>query len=99
MPPLLRDRHALEQERRDKVKAKLARETDTTVPLLSGGNEGDQLRGIPAIGRGVSGAIRDTSPDRVTLTSDRRRTMAARSEPGSAAGANRPQSDTANPTP
>lgn len=32
--------------------------------------DGLTLRGIPAIGRGVSGAIRDTSPDRVSLPSE-----------------------------
>lgn len=34
-----------------------------------------RLRGIPAIGRGVSGAIRGTDPERHVLESDRRASL------------------------
>lgn len=42
--------------------AQLSGETKD-VPLRPGASEGDQLRGIPAIGRGVSGAVPGTNPE------------------------------------
>ena len=52
-------RRQLEAQDRERVKRVTARTDDDIDPRV--GSAG-RLRGIPAIGRGVSGAIRDTRP-------------------------------------
>lgn len=49
---------------------------DTNEPGPVGGTSGgdwERLRGLPAVGRGVSGAIRGTDPARETIRRDSRR--------------------------
>lgn len=65
---LLRIRHREEAERQAKVLAMIAREVDPGVPMrVVGTPAGDEqrLRGIPALGRGVGGAIAGTRPGNV----------------------------------
>lgn len=54
---------------------RLAREADDDIPMRGGataGGDGARLRGLPAIGRGSSGAIRGTNPERALLDKERR---------------------------
>lgn len=68
MSILLRVRHEAEAERQAKIIAQVARETDVSVPLRSGADERNKLlRGIPAVGRNVSGAITGTRPDTASV--------------------------------
>ncbi len=72
MSILLRIRHHHETKRNDRLKAELA-QTDHTPTTTSATPAGDQrkLRGIPAIGRGVTGAIQGSIPHANALpTSD-----------------------------
>jgi hypothetical protein len=65
-PILLRARHQTEAEHQAKLMAQIARDTDVDTPIrvTSGRPAGDErtLRGIPAIGRNVAGAIFGTNP-------------------------------------
>jgi hypothetical protein len=61
----------------DRKLAKILLETGEAAPkssagVTSGGDE-RRLRGLPAIGRGVSGAIRDTSPHLAVIAKESRR--------------------------
>jgi hypothetical protein len=66
MSILLRVRHHAEAERQAKLMAEIARDTDDDTPIraTSSTPAGDErkLRGIPAIGRGVAGAMPGTRP-------------------------------------
>lgn len=66
MSILLRIRHQQEAERQAKIMARLARETTGPIRVSSSRPAGDErtLRGIPAVGRNVAGAIPGTSPAR-----------------------------------
>lgn len=68
MSILLRIRHHAEAERHAKIMAEIARDTDIDTPIrvISSRPAGDErtLRGIPAIGRSVAGAITGTNPER-----------------------------------
>lgn len=70
MSILLRVRHLQEAERVAKIMAQLARETDGPMRVSSPRPAGDErtLRGIPAIGRSVAGAIPGTSPESFLLS-------------------------------
>lgn len=63
--PLLRDRHAKECETRKRQMDEMACEPDDQKIAKGATPAGDErrLRGIPAIGRGVGGAIPGTRPD------------------------------------
>ncbi len=65
MARLLRARHSQEARKNDRVKRELAMmifdEPVSTGGATAGGDE-RKLRGIPAIGRGVSGAVAGSSP-------------------------------------
>ena len=62
--PLLRDRHARECAKRERIMRELAQEPDEQHVVKGATPAGDErrLRGIPAIGRGVGGAIPGTRP-------------------------------------
>ncbi len=65
MGRLLRVRHRLEDSRNDRLKRELALGGDDKVASSGGATAGGderKLRGIPAIGRGVSGAVAGSSP-------------------------------------
>ncbi len=64
MSILLRIRHLAEDEANAKIIAQIARETDPCVELRpSSDDRNERLRGIPAVGKNVTGAIRGTSPE------------------------------------
>ena len=68
MSILLRIRHHDENERNAKIIAQIARETDQNIALRpSSDDRNERLRGIPAVGMNVSGAISDTRPDWVIV--------------------------------
>lgn len=66
MSILLRIRHLNEAERQAKLMAEIALDTgdDTPIKISSSTPAGDpqRLRGIPAIGKGVAGAIPGSRP-------------------------------------
>jgi hypothetical protein len=63
MSILLRIRHLEENERNAKVMAQIAQETDPNIDLRPSSDDRNQrLRGIPAVGRNVAGAIPGSSP-------------------------------------
>jgi hypothetical protein len=60
-------KHALEHVRQEQLIARIVRESEATADIKSSTGAtaaGDErrLRGLPAIGRGVAGAIPGTSP-------------------------------------
>ncbi len=61
------EREELERQRADAIRLALA-ESDPAVQLRDGpataGGDPVRLRGIPAIGKGVSGCVRGTDPER-----------------------------------
>jgi len=60
---LLRIRHHQENERNAKTIAQIARETDANIYLRpSSDDRNERLRGIPAVGMNVTGAIQGTRP-------------------------------------
>lgn len=63
----------------DRETAATATEAQPPAPKYASKLPGDgqTLRGLPAIGRGVSGAIPGTSPERVIAASDGSSTLAA----------------------
>jgi hypothetical protein len=65
MTILLRVRHYQEAQRQAKIIADLARETShqPNPPTLRPAGDERTLRGIPAIGRNVSGCIQGTNPE------------------------------------
>ena len=68
MSILLRIRHHDENERNAKIIAQIARETDKNIDLRpSSDDRNERLRGIPAVGMNVSGAISHTRPDWVIV--------------------------------
>jgi hypothetical protein len=66
---------------RKAVSEAVADEADLTLPKTADGDPA-RLRGLPAIGRSVSGAIRETDPERETVRRDeqqRRKALAPES--------------------
>jgi hypothetical protein len=71
----LAQKHAELHAQQARLLAKLAREAAPDVPMRSGataGGDPSRLRGLPAIGRGSSGAVRGTDPERALLAKERR---------------------------
>ena len=65
----------LEQQRQvlDRILAEVDAEETETVAGATGPLDHRRLRGIPAVGRGTSGAVFDTDPLRTLLAKERRR--------------------------
>jgi len=69
-------KHAELNARQARLLAELAREAAPDVPMRRGATAGGdpaRLRGLLAIGRGCSGAVRGTDPERALLAKEQRR--------------------------
>lgn len=68
-------RQMIEELERSTARATEETTGGTRVIVTPTGADHARLRGIPAIGRGVSGAIRGTDPERHIMQSERRATV------------------------